>query len=98
MAGLPVSVRRSIEKLGADLSAARKRRRLTMDVVAERAFVSRKTLGRVERGDPGVSIGIYATVLFVLGLSAGLDHLADVTNDEVGLALETLPTRVRSKG
>jgi hypothetical protein len=36
--------------------------------MAERAFISRNTLGKVEKRDPGVSLGIYATVLFVLGL------------------------------
>jgi transcriptional regulator with XRE-family HTH domain len=97
IAGLPISVRRALTKLGEDLSAARKRRRLTMEIVAERAFVSRKTVGRVERGDPSVSIGIYATVLFVLGLVDRLAALADVATDELGRSLEVLPKRVRQK-
>lgn len=100
MTGLPISVRRALQKLGVDLSAARKRRRLTMEIVAERAFVSRKTLRRVERGDPSVSMGIYATVLFVLGLSERLESLADASTDELGLSLEEqqLPKRVRTRG
>jgi transcriptional regulator with XRE-family HTH domain len=68
-----------------------------MDIVAERAFVSRKTLGRVEHGDPSVSIGIYATILFVLGLVERLGSLADVTTDDLGLSLEDLPKRIRNK-
>ena len=96
---LPIAVRRSLKKFGQDLSIARRRRRLTMELVAERALVTRKTLGRVERGDASVSLGIYATVMFVLGLSARLDMLADAGDDELGLALEEqqLPKRVRSK-
>ena len=68
-----------------------------MALVAERAMISRTTLARVERGDAGVSMGIYATVLFVLGMGARIGDLADPRTDEVGLALETerLPRRVR---
>jgi transcriptional regulator with XRE-family HTH domain len=94
---LPLPVARALRKLGRDVSAARRRRRLTMALVADRALVSRATLARVERGDPGVSMGIYATVLFVLGMADGLGDLADLRHDSVGLALEeeTLPRRVR---
>jgi hypothetical protein len=65
--------------------------------MAERASISRTTLGKVERGDPGVSLGIYATVLFVLGMAERLGDLADVRTDEVGLELEEehLPQRIR---
>lgn len=68
-----------------------------MALVAERAFVSRNTLARVERGDPGVSMGIYATVLFVLGMSERISELADPARDTVGLSLEheQLPKRIR---
>jgi hypothetical protein len=68
-----------------------------MSLVAERALISRTTLARVERGDPGVSMGIYATVLFVLGMAERIGDLADPRTDVVGLALEDerLPQRVR---
>lgn len=97
---LPTSVGRALRKLGHDLSAARRRRRLTMALVAERALVSRNTLARVERGDPGVSMGIYATVLFVLGIADRIGDLAESSRDPVGLALENerLPRRVRLSG
>ena len=70
-----------------------------MALVAERAFISRTTLARVERGEAGVSLGIYATVLFVLGLAERLGDLADPRGDSLGLALEGehLPKRVRAK-
>jgi len=65
--------------------------------MAERASISRTTLNKVEKGDPGVSLGTYATVLFVLGLSDRLGELADVRTDTVGLELESeqLPRRIR---
>ena len=70
-----------------------------MEIVAERAFVTRKTLGRIERGDPGVSIGIYASVLFVLGMVDRIAALADASTDVLGLSLEEeqLPKRVRRR-
>lgn len=94
---LPSAVLRTLAKLGADIRDARRRRRLPMEAVAERALITRVTLMKVERGDPGVSLGIYATVLFVLGLVDRLAQVADPGQDSVGLALggEQLPERVR---
>lgn len=96
---LPIVVRRSLAKLGGDIAIARKRRRLPMQLVAERAFIGRNTLTRVERGDPSVSIGIYATVLFVLGLDARVGDMADPLGDSVGQTLEQqrLPLKTHSE-
>ena len=68
-----------------------------MAVMAERAFVTRQTVSRVERGDPGVSIGIYATVIFALGMTERLAALVDASADRLGVMLEDeqLPKRVR---
>lgn len=70
-----------------------------MDTVANRAFTSRPTLQRIEAGDPGVGIGIYASVLQALGLLDNLRKLAAPGVDEVGLALseEALPQRARAQ-
>lgn len=93
----PAAVRRILRKLGADIHDARCRRKLPMAVVAERAFTSRSTLQRIEAGDAGVSIGIYASVLQALGLLDGLGDIADIGRDEVGQMLSSaaLPKRVR---
>lgn len=90
-------VRRTLRKLGADIRDARRRRRLPMEVVAERAFTSRSTLQRIEAGDAAVGIGIYASVLQALGLLDGLGEIADIARDSVGQALASadLPRRVR---
>jgi hypothetical protein len=68
--------------------------------MAARAFITRATLLKVERGDPGVSLGIYATVLFMLGLTQRVADLADARADETGLQLdeERLPKRIRQPG
>ncbi len=97
---LPLPVKRALAKLGQDIRGARLRRRITTTMMAERAFITRTTLRKVENGNPGVSLGIYATVMFILGLTPRLADLADVRSDEVGLQLEEerLPKRVRRPG
>lgn len=93
-----LSIRRTLRKLGQDIRAARLRRGLPAGVVAERALTSRPTLSRIEKGDAGVGIGIYASVLQALGLLDGLGDLADPAHDEAGLALarQDLPKRARA--
>ena len=95
--GPPIPVGRALRKLGSDVRDARRRRRIPVALMAERASISRTTLNKVEKGDPGVSLGNYATVLFVLGLLEHLRDLADHRNDAVGLELEEerLPQRIR---
>src|SRR5438552_475361 len=83
----PAAVRRALRKLGADIRDARRRRRLPMAVVAERAFTSRSTLQRIEAGDATVGMGIYAAVLQALGLLDGLGEIADFSRDSIGQAL-----------
>jgi transcriptional regulator with XRE-family HTH domain len=96
---MPLPVKRALAKLGADLRAARIRRKIPTTLMAERAMITRTTLTKIERGDAGVSMGLYATVLFLLGMSEKLEKLADIGHDEVGLALieEALPKQVRRK-
>jgi len=57
-----------LSRMGSDLSAARRTRAITQDDMAGRLNVSRRTLIRMERGDPSVSFGAYATAAWVLGL------------------------------
>jgi len=95
--GTPIPVKRVLKKLGQDLCNARKRRRIPMQLAAERASISRTTLSKIERGDEGVSIGAYARALFVLGMISRLAELADSSSDVLGLELEIekLPKRIR---
>lgn len=94
---LPIPVRHSLRKLGHDMRDARRRRRIPVAIAAQRASISRTTLVKIEKGDPGVAIGIYATVLFVMGMVERLADLADPKTDAVGLQLEEehLPQRIR---
>lgn len=96
---LPPKVRRSLVKLGVDLATARKKRNLTTAMMAERLGVAKSTYLRVEKGDPTVSMGVYAMVLFVLGFGDALSEIVDPRRDDQGLLLdvERLPKRVRVK-
>lgn len=93
---LPVPLNTTMHKLGGDLRDARLRRRIPAAIMAQRAGISRTTLLKVEKGDPGVAAGTYATVLFVLGMLDRLAGLASAGTDDVGLALEEerLPRRI----
>ncbi|MGH7647946.1 MAG: helix-turn-helix domain-containing protein [Gemmatimonadaceae bacterium] len=92
----PSTVRRTLRQLGSDLRDSRRRRRIPTAVLADRALISRSTLRRVEQGDPAVSLGVYATVFWALGLADRFVGLAAPSRDVVGLALEEerLPQRI----
>ena len=96
---LPPAVKRALAKFGGDLAIARRKRGLTVLVVAERMGVAKNTYLRAEKGDPKVGLGVYAMALFVLGFGSPLGTLIDVSRDDTGLLLdeERLPKRVRMK-
>jgi len=96
METLPIPVKNALRKLGSDIRDARLRRRIPVAVMAQRAFISRTTLVKLEKGYPGVAIGTYAAVLFALGMIERLRELAEARSDEIGLALEEerLPKRI----
>ncbi|WP_429033646.1 helix-turn-helix domain-containing protein [Bradyrhizobium sp. I1.14.4] len=92
-----ISAINGLKKLGADIRAARKRRRMTQQRLADGAGVALPTLRRLELGDPGVSLATLAMALVVLGEGKRLSNLLDTGTDDLGLMLETqkLPQRVR---
>jgi len=97
MITLPIPALKALRKLGQDISDARRRRRITTELMAERAGLARSTIGKIEKGDPTTSMGGYASVLFVLGMDKRLCELVDSTHDLIGRRLEDekLPIRVR---
>ena len=80
--------KRLLAGLGERLRLARRRRKLSNAVVAQRAGISRSTLYKVETGDPGVTMGSCLRVLAVLGLENDLQGLA--ADDKVGRKLQDL--------
>ena len=84
---MPLPVERALVAAGEDLALARRRRGLSTSSMAERAGISKKTLYRLEKGDPGVSWGAMARVLNILNLLPELNKALNTTNDALGLAL-----------
>ncbi len=96
---LPSPVERAIQKLGGDISLARRRRHISQASLAERMGASLSTVRRMEQGDARVPIHFFARALHVFGEIQALAQLLDTPNDDIGLTLmdERLPKRVRSK-
>ena len=82
----PAGLEETLKAVGENIKLARLRRRITSSLLAERAGVSRVTLRKVEQGNSRVAMGIYANVLFCLGLEADLLHLAG--EDPLGRRLQ----------
>ena len=85
-----------LEHMGEQIKLARLRRRLSTELVAERAGISRATLWNVEKGSPSVAIGIYAAVLHALG-NMDSDFLLVAKDDEFGRTLQDLELPVRRR-
>jgi transcriptional regulator with XRE-family HTH domain len=96
-ASIPLPALHALRKLGRDLATARRKRRISTADMASRLFVSRDTLWRLERGDPSVALGTFATAAFVLQLHTQLANLAAPEKDDLGLSLDEdrLPQRIR---
>lgn len=77
-----------LEAFGDRLRLARLRRRLQSKQVAERAGMSVITLRKIEKGDPGVTLGAYLNVLQVLQLEGDLNKLAE--EDALGRRLQDI--------
>ncbi|MEI7948490.1 MAG: helix-turn-helix domain-containing protein [bacterium] len=94
---LPLPVDRAIKKLGADLSLARRRRKMTQAMLAERLGTSIMTVRRMEGGHPGTALQYLARALQVFGALEKLNALLDSSQDTVGLIMmdERVPVRVR---
>jgi DNA-binding XRE family transcriptional regulator len=77
---------KALVKMGENIKLARLRRKISADLLAERAGISRPTLWSIERGAPSVGIGYYAMVLLVLGMESDLARVAE--NDLLGRKLQ----------
>ena len=85
-----------LETMGRQIKMARLRRKISAELVAERAGISRATLWAVEKGLPSVSIGIYAAVLHSLN-GMDKDLLLIAKDDELGRKLQDLDLPIRKR-
>src|SRR5262245_38353017 len=82
---MPPAASQALKALGENLAIARVRRRESQRAWARRLGVSVPTLIRMERGDPGVGVGIYATALWMIGRIGALSELAAPATDRGAL-------------
>ena len=87
----------SLARFGAGLRELRLRRRMPLSYVSERTLISRSTIYKMEKGDPGVAFGLYAREFQTYGMLDRVESLTDPRLDRFGLALESarLPQRIR---
>ena len=86
----------TLATMGEQIKMARLRRKISAELVAERAGISRSTLWSVEKGSPSVAIGIYAAVLHSLN-NMDKDLLLIAKDDELGRKLQDLDLPIRRR-
>jgi len=94
---LPAAVSRALTELGENLALARQRRKESQRAWASRLGVSVPTLIRMERGDPAVGMGVYATALWLMGRHAALPEVAAPEHDRNALEQDIEAVRQRSR-
>jgi hypothetical protein len=92
---LPPQAVESLRELGANLAIARTRRKEPLRAWAKRIGISVRTLQRLEDGDPGVGMGVYAAALWLMGRAEALPSLADPALDRGALELDVRQARER---
>jgi transcriptional regulator with XRE-family HTH domain len=81
--------------LGENIKLARLRRKLSAEQVSERANISRPTLLSIEKGTPGVAIGSYVQVLYILNLEKDLLKVA--ADDTLGRKLQDAELTIKER-
>jgi len=76
----PIAVS-ALGQLGENLAIARKRRKESQRSWATRIGVSVPTLSRMEKGDASVSMGVYASALWLMGRVQALPEVAAAAAD-----------------
>jgi hypothetical protein len=85
---IPPAVSAALAAFGENLAIARIRRKESQRAWSRRLGVSVPTLIRMEQGDPGVSMGIYATALWLIGRAQSLPATADPKTDSTALEMD----------
>ena len=96
---LPIQSQEALKQIGQNIKEARIKRRISTVLMAQKTGITRVTIGKIEKGNPNVSIGAYAIVIFMLGLTDKLKTLLDPYEDKEGINLERqrYPKRIRYK-
>ncbi len=90
--------RDAVELLGKLIRLGRKERKMTEEELSGRAGISRRTLQKIERGDPKCEIGLVFEVAHIVGVKLFSDE-EDTTRYTYGRHIDDrlalLPKRVR---
>jgi DNA-binding XRE family transcriptional regulator len=78
---LPPVATSALRQLGDNLAIARKRRKESQRSWAQRIGISLPTLIRMEQGEPTVSMGVYASALWLMGRVQALPEVAAPASD-----------------
>ena len=96
---VPDALSAGLRRLGEDISAARRARRISQRQMAEKLNVGQPSIVRMEKGDPKVAFGVYAMAAWVMGIEKALlssfaPEADPVVQREARLSL---PKRIRSE-
>jgi len=91
---LPAVPKKMLIAFGKQLKTARKDRQWRQADLAERLGLTRQTIARMEKGDPGVSAGQYFSVAWLLGVTI-LD--LDQSDQPISKNLKTRVSRKKDK-
>jgi transcriptional regulator with XRE-family HTH domain len=93
----PHPVEKALKVLGTNLRTARIRRKITIENVATRIGTGPRAVMDAEKGKPSTGIAVYLALLWVYGLNAPVEDLADPTKDKEGRARDSASERVRAR-
>jgi predicted transcriptional regulator len=84
----PEDIALQLRLYGERIRTARVRRRWSKEELATRVGVERRTVARLEEGVSGVSLGVFLTAIWVLGLWETIQDVAAPEADKTGMFLE----------
>lgn len=87
----------SIQELGKHLKSWRIILGLSQELAAQRAYISVPALRRVERGDPGVSLGTVMKLADVLHMDEHIIDAVEPLNHDLGRARAHMLGRKRAQ-
>lgn len=93
----PYPVHQALKGLGENLRTARLRRNMTIENVAARIGTGPRAIMDAEKGKPSTGIVVYTALLWLYGLLAPFENLADPAQDKEGLARESAKGRTRAR-
>jgi transcriptional regulator with XRE-family HTH domain len=86
----PYAIENSLKLLGQNLRIARKRRRLSIALVAEKIGTGVRAVSDAEKGKSSTAVSIYMALMWVYDFLGNMKDVADPLKDSEGLRLAAL--------